>query len=300
MNMEELRLVPLSQCTFEQALTLWNRGFEGYYFDMTMTLSRYVERLGTINVRPDLSVAAFVGDQPAGFALTAIKQLEGGVKAAWNAGTGVHPEFRGKGIAKRIVAETLRLLKDEGVQLATLEAISANENAQGVYERAGYRHVDDLLGLRCKTPLPEDAFPADLESGSYRFRTGKPVLVSLLPFYRKQTAWTSQWMNIAEGECLVVEDENEAPVGYALYKRNLSAAGELASITLYQCETAPDRSDAAAIVAACLKQLYAPLEASVTRSADNIRKSNTLLVQALQQAGFEKAYEQKLYWLELA
>ncbi|GIP37736.1 hypothetical protein J31TS4_10160 [Paenibacillus sp. J31TS4] len=298
MDNENLALVPLSSCTFEQALLLWNEGFSGYYFDMTMTPGRHIEHMGTRGVRPDLSVAAFLDGRPAGFVLSAVKDA-GGRKLAWNAGTGVAPEARGHGLAKRMVVDTLRRLREEGVSAATLEAVSANTAAIRVYESAGYRIVGELAGLRHKGVLPA-GWPGGEDPERYSFRSAKPIHADLLPFYRQQAAWSTQWFALTDGECLIATDGQGRDAGYALYRKAYNPQGELASIVLAQCEADPDRDDADAVVRALLAQVYASAVASVVRTTDNLRMSNEPAVAALREAGFETVYEQKLFWLELA
>ena len=51
----------LSQCTLQDALIAWNKGFEGYDFDMTLTLEAFLNRLVFENLSPALSIVAFDG-----------------------------------------------------------------------------------------------------------------------------------------------------------------------------------------------------------------------------------------------
>jgi ribosomal-protein-alanine N-acetyltransferase len=48
---------------------------------------------------------------------------------------------QGRGIAKRLLTEGIRIACERGVRLATLEVRSSNERAIGLYERYGFRPV---------------------------------------------------------------------------------------------------------------------------------------------------------------
>ncbi len=69
----------LDSCTFGEALRLWNEGFAGYPFDMTLSLDAYLSRLAALGLSPELSLAAFVGGRPAGFVLNGLVALAAAV-----------------------------------------------------------------------------------------------------------------------------------------------------------------------------------------------------------------------------
>nr|WP_309100115.1 hypothetical protein [Fredinandcohnia onubensis] len=56
----------LSQCTLEDAVVAWNKGFEGYYFDMTTTVDFFTRRLILEGLSPTLSVIAYDEERPVG------------------------------------------------------------------------------------------------------------------------------------------------------------------------------------------------------------------------------------------
>jgi ribosomal-protein-alanine N-acetyltransferase len=53
----------------------------------------------------------------------------------------VHPEFRGVGLGKRLLAETLRQSIERGAILATLEVRENNQAAQQMYTKFGFKVV---------------------------------------------------------------------------------------------------------------------------------------------------------------
>jgi ribosomal-protein-alanine N-acetyltransferase len=52
-----------------------------------------------------------------------------------------HPDFRGRGIARRLLDHVLAQARQTGYALATLEVRRSNEPAIALYERAGFRTV---------------------------------------------------------------------------------------------------------------------------------------------------------------
>lgn len=65
------------------------------------------------------------------------------------------PEYRGKGLATRIVREALRWAKDRGFQRMTLHAATAG---RGMYERLGFARTWEMrFGLR---PIPTRRAPS--------------------------------------------------------------------------------------------------------------------------------------------
>ena len=55
----------------------------------------------------------------------------------------VHPDFRGQGIAKRMIAVGLRALIARGAISATLEVRESNLSAQNLYRSFGFRQVGE-------------------------------------------------------------------------------------------------------------------------------------------------------------
>lgn len=75
-----------------------------------------------------------------GFIIHAVDKRES-ILTAFNTGTGVIPEFRGKRIVKEIYKYALKDLKKNGVIRSTLEVITKNAKAIRSYESVGFRIV---------------------------------------------------------------------------------------------------------------------------------------------------------------
>ncbi|MDF2721116.1 MAG: hypothetical protein K0Q59_791 [Paenibacillus sp.] len=284
----------LEDCTFKQAVELWNGGFSGYYSDMSTTMEKFVPRLGQESIRPDLSVAAFVDGQPAGFVLVA-KKTVGGVDIAWNGGTGVSPQFRGKGLAKLLMQEAVKSMRESGAATGLLEVVQKNAGAIAAYKSAGFEIRDGLIGARASGPLsgvPE-------ASDSYRIETVKPHQLVHLPFFRHEAAWSSTWYNLRDADGIVVYDKSGAASAYAIARRSRDDSGKLTAASLYQCEADPAHSEHKELVASAMAAAFGPLAEPISRSTANLSMSDPAVVEWLEAAKFETQYTQYLMVVNL-
>ena len=286
-----LEIRRLSACSFDDAVQAWNEGFQGYFVDMTLSLDRYLARLHYEGLSPEFSLMAFCEGRPAGFLLNGIR-TNAGSKTAWNGGTGVSPEFRGRGVGKALMRATIDLYQELGVQIATLEAISENQPAISLYQQFGYEVVEGLVFLNHEGPLSERVF-RQANGQAYTAAQVAPYLVGQLEFYQPSAPWQGHWQSLARhnGEALVVADATGTAVGYALYKKKRDEQGRITEIALHQC-VAVQGPDTEAIIGCALGSLYAPLDLECKRSTYNFSKSNEAVVSMLIEAGFTSFIEQ--------
>ncbi|MFT4412339.1 GNAT family N-acetyltransferase [Fredinandcohnia humi] len=278
----------LSECSLQDAVHAWNKGFEGYYFNMTTTVDLFTRRMILEGLSPTLSIVAYDEDKPVGLILNGVRLIDG-KKVSWNGGTGVDPEYRGKGVGKLLMDEMLAIYEEEGIDVATLEAIKENDRAIKLYEKMGYKVVDNLVQLQHTGSLSEKAFSTET---TFTYRRGIPIDASTVPFYKSMVPWQTQWNNARDGESLVAVDESGEAVGYAIYKRHFNDEGKLVALILFQCEAAPEYENKEAVVKALLHEVYGPFDIEVLRSAGNISATNEILRKFLKIEGFEVKAEQ--------
>ena len=286
-----IEIRPLDNCSFQTAVEIWNRGFEGYAVDLTLTLDLLLARIISHGISVADSLVAFLDNAPVGFLLNGLR-ISGDTKLAWNGGTGVVPELRGKGIGKLLVEAAIDLYKERAVDIAMLEALSTNESAIKLYSKCGYEESDGLTFLRHDEVVRDWILPS--ESARYRAVLVAPAAVGKLGFYYKAAPWQAQWESVAlaGGEAVVVLDAAGVQVAYALFKKKFAPEGKIESIGLLQCEVAPGRTDANEIALFTLRCVFEPELGKVRRSGVNLRKSNELVVRLLGEAGFVTFVEQ--------
>lgn len=290
-NVTKLEIRRLSACSFDEAVRAWNEGFQGYFVDMTLSLDRYLSRLQREGLSPEFSLMAFCDGKLAGFLLNGFR-TNAGPRVAWNGGTGVSPQFRGRGVGKALMQATVDLYQESAIQIATLEAISENEPAISLYRQFGYEVVDGLVFFNHEGELKERALRRP-NSQKYIAAEVAPYLVGQLDFYQESAPWQGHWQSLIRhhGNALVVSDEAGSAVGYALYNRMRDEQERIMEIALHQCVATPG-ADAKAIISCALQTLYAPLELECTRSTYNFSKSNEALLGMLIDAGFTSFIEQ--------
>jgi ribosomal protein S18 acetylase RimI-like enzyme len=285
-----VKITNFCECTFQQALTVWNEGFQGYFTDMTFTMDRFMARFGQEGLSPEVSVLAWVNERPVGFILNGIRTI-GGKRIAWNGGTGVVPEYRRSGIGRRMMEACLDIYRAHDIDTAYLEAIAQNTSAIALYQQFGYRIVDRVKFLTRTGPLSDEAF-GSAELPGHIVMTGLPYEVSRLSFYRAFAAWQTQWQSVLGGRSAILLDGTGSPVAYALYKHGLNESGEITSIALYQCEVNPDAPNKEGAIRRLLREVYAPLSLDCRRFTVNIPISNEVLMRTLEAEGFTTLSEQ--------
>lgn len=287
----EMTFGRLHHCTFAEALELWNRGFEDYFTDMTISMERLLSHMTNNSIRPELSIVAYVEGRLAGFVFLGVKTADG-VKRAWNGGTGVFPEYRGQGIAKRMMREARRTLREEQVEEAVLEVVSVNAHAIAAYESVGFQIADRVAGWT-RDGVFEKPFPGGSLPAGFRLQQGTPAEVRGLAFYRNHAAWECQWHNIRGGASCIIRDESGQAAAYALFKRVEDDEGVLKSIVLYQCEVGPlGLSVASDLYRILLGEVFGPFDTPCVRSSANLSAASPVLQDLLTEYGFTVKYEQ--------
>lgn len=278
----------LSESTWKEAVGVWNEGFQDYFADVKMDADTFTARLAREGLSPELSIMAFHNGRPVGILLSGIR-LIGEKRIAWNGGTAVVPRCRRLGVGRALVEAALGIYRENGVDIATLEAIRQNERAIALYSRMGYEAIDRLGVYRCAGSLVE---LRDGGGTSYAVRRGMPQDAARLPFYRVMAPWQTHWPSLTGGESLIAFDPDGKAAGYALYRRNYDPERNLTGITLFQCEADPERRDGEAVMRSLLGEAFAPLHQPVKRTAVNLPLSNRTAVELLERMGFSLELEQ--------
>lgn len=277
-----MKIKRLSQCTLEEALTAWNRGFEGYLVPIKMDIQAFVNRMISEGLSPEKSIVVFMHGEPCGIIMNGFREINGR-KIAWNGGTGVAPEFRGKGLSAAMMTEVLNIYKAEKAHTALLEAIEENERAIKLYKKAGYVITDHLLYLNRRLTYKE---VDSLQENHYSIKRVYPEQLQSLSFYDSTAAWQCQWQSAKQGEAAVLLNEDGKAAGYILYKRILKADGCTDRIIIYQLRLNNGNVDEK-ITESLLGQLFRDEDDSIDFTAVNISDSNPVS-NALLKMGFEK------------
>lgn len=122
-----------------------HRAFMAAFADYAMDASgiqedRLLLRMQKNAVDFTLSPGLYDGDRLAGFTLIGVDSW-GGTLTAFDAGTGIVPEFRKQGWARRMFDHALPALRERGVSRFALEVLQENEPAIKAYRKSGFEIV---------------------------------------------------------------------------------------------------------------------------------------------------------------
>ncbi|KPN98113.1 GNAT family N-acetyltransferase [Lysinibacillus sp. ZYM-1] len=231
-----MKIKTVSQCTLEEVLKAWNKGFEGYFVPIDMTAEVFLQRLVGEGLSSEHSIVIFDHDEPIGIVMNGFRDIDGR-KIAWNGGTGISPAYRGKGVSRLLMEETLAIYERENVEIATLEAIKENLVAIALYEKNGYVIANQLQFL-------SGEYEAKVEhTTSIRAETIRPEQLQHVPYYQGDVPWQCSWHSVKQGEAKIFYSETNEVLGYMLYKTVWCKQGELERVLLYQLEVLKDNVD---------------------------------------------------------
>jgi mycothiol synthase len=132
-----------------------NEAFRDHWGAVALGEESYERFFSGAEFRPELWRIAWDGDQVAGVVMNRIMtefNAEQGEKRGELAGVSVRRPWRGRGLGRAMVAESLRALRDAGMTSATLGVDAENPTgAIGVYEANGF--VVHRRGLNFRRPL---------------------------------------------------------------------------------------------------------------------------------------------------
>jgi ribosomal protein S18 acetylase RimI-like enzyme len=166
MNMD-IQYEFLSNDRFPEIHRTFMEAFADYYVDTSgVTETMLYNRAIKNGVDFGLSVGAVAGDEMVGVTIVGCDRWKG-VAAAFDIGTGIVPDYRGKGIAKRMFEFAVPELRNRGVEKFVLEVIQENEPAIKAYKGAGFNVTREFDCFNWKPngapQLPHDIRPVDRE-----------------------------------------------------------------------------------------------------------------------------------------
>lgn len=128
---------PLADTPFAQIHEAFLRAFADYAVPMRLSVRELEYMLERRGCDLSLSVGAFVDDRLVGFILNGIGPWVGEL-TAYDTGTGVERDYRGLGIASRLISELVPILREHDVAQYLLEVIQENTAAVRLYRKQGF------------------------------------------------------------------------------------------------------------------------------------------------------------------
>lgn len=169
---------PLYECFLE--------AFSDYQVDMQMSEEQFRQRVVRDRVELESSAGAFDEDRMIGFYMNGRGVWEG-KQTAYDAGTGVVPDYRRRGVAEELFDFMMPQLKERGITQYLLEVLTSNERAVALYRKIGFEEVRRLAVLRSKAIMKTSG---DVEGVSIR-RMEEPDWDVFCAYWDGKPSWQS-------------------------------------------------------------------------------------------------------------
>jgi ribosomal protein S18 acetylase RimI-like enzyme len=185
MNTDERRfdIKTLKQTDFRLLYRAFLEAFSDYAVKMQPSEDQLLELFTRRGVDLSLSAGAFVDETCVGFTFNALDEYQN-VMTAYDAGSGVVPAFRRKGISDEIFHYLLPQLKDAGAQNYVLEVIEQNTPAVKLYEKIGFYFVRRF-----------DVFVGTIETVSVNSAFETREIPANWDYWRTIWDWEPSWQN---------------------------------------------------------------------------------------------------------
>ncbi|MFD1630701.1 GNAT family N-acetyltransferase [Pseudopedobacter beijingensis] len=121
-----------------------NGAFADYIVPFQLNAAQLQFKMATENIVPEWSVGVFEGEQLIAFIMHGVRTTAGKT-VVYNAGTGVLPAYRGKGLVGKMYEYMQPFFEENKVQQLVLEVIEGNQSAIRAYEKNGFTIQRKLL-----------------------------------------------------------------------------------------------------------------------------------------------------------
>lgn len=197
----------------EELVAVFNRSFSDYIVPFKLTVEQLESKIIAEDIKPELSLGVFESGKIVGFMLHGLRDTIS-VPTVYNAGTGVIPEYRGKGLVGTMYEELLPRLKVIGVKKMVLEVIQENVPAVKAYEKTGYtvsRKLDCFSGKLDILKYNKDAIIQTVSEFQWNEFT---------PFWEVLPSWQNAVQsleNIKDLCTIAIAYVDDVPAGYVIF-----------------------------------------------------------------------------------
>jgi len=138
----------LDESCFTQLYETFIEAFSDYVFPFALTEQQFRNHINLNGVDLTRTVGCYENTRLVGFSLNGFGTWDG-VSTVYDAGTGVIPSARRRGISAAMFETMLPVFRSEGVKQFLLEVITTNTAAIRLYEKLGFEHSRELALMQC-------------------------------------------------------------------------------------------------------------------------------------------------------
>lgn len=221
----------LTSTDFETLYNVFIKSFSDYIVKMQPTKEQFKEMLTRRGVEFDISIGAYDGSELVGFNLNAIG-LFNSEMTVYDCGTGIIPEFRGKGIVKELFKNSYSTLGKYGASKYLLEVIEGNIAAIKVYKRLGFKESRFLQCFRLNT-INNKHLPQNLNLDITLVIENNPAWELFQSFLDYQPSWQNTVESICrskEDKLIVTATQDNKILGYGVLYPNSGDIPQIAVV----------------------------------------------------------------------
>ena len=205
-----MELRTLESVDIHDIIDCFTESFAGYYVEFPKEHDFYIDRWQAAGVKLDFSYGAFEDDKLVAFMIHAVDYRAGQV-IAFNTGTGVLPEFRGKRLVADLYDFAIPDLKIKGITYLLLEVIQKNERAIAAYKGVGFEIRREY---QCFKRVMKAVVQSDIEVGEADMTDWDWEVSSAEAVY----SWDNQAETLMNTECKgYMVTGNNSMLAYFLY-----------------------------------------------------------------------------------
>ena len=145
-SLENIELARIVEC--------FNLAFADYFVPMPTEIEFWSRVWKATGVNYNLSFGIFDKNKLVGFIIHGVGSIEDKM-VAFNSGTGVLPDYRGRHFTYQLYKHAIPVLKDHGITHCRLEVIRENERAIRVYEKIGFKVIQNYKCFRGNIETPD-------------------------------------------------------------------------------------------------------------------------------------------------
>lgn len=254
----------LDGVSIEQIHEAFSSAFSDYTEPFSMSVPQLAYQLERRGYDATLSFGEFEDGRITGFILNGLGDW-GGIATAYDAGTGVRPEYRGQGVATRIFDASLPVLRKHGIRQYLLEVIRTNTGAVNLYRKSGFtvsREFDYWTAEPGKVRHGTPGLPAGCSVGEIH----SPDWRALSRFWDFEPSWQNSVDSVTRklGHITILGAwHREAVVAYACMEKE---TGDLPHLAVHP---AFRRQGLATTLTGQLLEMLRPPEFRVTNTCSN-------------------------------
>lgn len=254
--------------------------FSDYIVPFQLTVAQFKNHIAVNAVDINNSVGAFCDGKMVGFTLNGFGSWSD-KSTVYDAGTGVVPGFRGKGIGAEIFEFMTPVLKHNGARQILLEVIAKNEKAVRLYRRLGFEETRRLLLFE-----RQKSFDCNLKKDFVVRKITEPDWKTLKNFWDGNTSWQNSIEAIRRGlaqKTILGAFRREECIGYGVVFPKSASIAQLAVDKNYR------RSGVASLI---LSEMQKAVEKNKPLRLANVDENLKCAVEFLKNRNFSETLSQ--------